>query len=82
MRSFYKLNNFHYWLQGVLLSNIIGEKSTIRSELGSSYGQRLDYRSTSIGEYIFSLFNRFAKESLIVGLHTSIVRPGQQYIKY
>lgn len=57
----------------------------IRSELntqGGNYGQRLDYYGTPIGGSTFIPFNRPAKESIILGLPPSLVRPGQQYIKF
>lgn len=64
---------------------VVTQMNIIRSELntqGGNYGQRLDYYGTSIGGSTFIPFNRPAKESIILGLPPSLVRPGQQYIKF
>ena len=43
---------------------------------------KVDYYGTPIGGSTFIPFNRPAKESIILGLPPSLVRPGQQYIKF
>lgn len=57
----------------------------IRSELnaqGGDYGQRLDYMATSIQGNAYLPFVRTSKESIILGLPPSSIRPGQKYIKF
>jgi hypothetical protein len=64
---------------------VVTQMNIIRSELntqGGNYGQRLDYYGTPIGGSTFIPFNSSAKGSIILGIPPSVVRPGQQYIKF
>ena len=61
---------------------VVTQMNIIRAELGENYGQRLDYQATPIGGSAYIPFVRASKESIILGIPPSTVRPGQKYIKF